>query len=180
MRKLVLTISILVFVKIIMLAQTPLSKSSDQNRVIIRNSILHSFSDPNKKDSFQIEILGKSLLKGTVVFKIISYAGTELFNISFQSHDLIGYGLPENPTIIDKENYIKDRINNFFKKDNFIIPAIKKSDEFDQDFSDEEVWLDIKSDPTAIGFYYLIGEEDNRQIAYSKKNKKVVMYMNFD
>jgi hypothetical protein len=156
------------------------SDNNDRKDIIIRNSTLHAFSNPNKKDTFQIEVSGKSLLDGIVYFRIISFSGQEIYKISCDANDLIGYGLSDNSTNKEKEKFIKDRINNFFNKDNFLIPAIKKTDEYDQDYSDKDVWLDIKSDPTAIGFYYLIGEEDNREIAYSKKNKKVIIYMNFD
>ena len=166
--------------KISLLAQVTHLKNNGKKDILIRNSTLHAFSDPIKKDTFQVEVSGKSLLDGLVYFKIISFSGNEIYKISFNANDLIGYGLSNNPTNKEKEKFIKDRINKFFNKDNFMIPAIKNTDEYDQDFSDKDIWLDIKSDPLAIGFYYLIGEEDNRIIAFSKKHKKVVMYMNFD
>ena len=61
---------------------------------------------------------------------------------------------------------------------NFINPAIAADDKFEADYSDKEIWDDIKSDPTAIGFYYMLGEEDGRRIAFSKKTGKVLMYFN--
>jgi hypothetical protein len=78
----------------------------------------------------------------------------------------------------DTEKYMRNRVKEFFDEKNFNYPAIKQDEVFDEDYSDMEIWNDIKSDRTAIGFYYLIGEEDGRTIAYSKKTKKVVMYFN--
>lgn len=39
----------------------------------------------------------------------------------------------------------------------------------------KDIWKDIRSGESAVGFYYLVGEEDGRHIAYSKKLKKVVV-----
>jgi hypothetical protein len=71
-----------------------------------------------------------------------------------------------------------NRIREFFKEKNFYSPAIKQDEIFNEDLSDKEIWTEIKSDSSAIGFYYLIGEEDGRKIAFSKKKNKIVMYFN--
>jgi len=42
----------------------------------------------------------------------------------------------------------------------FYSPVIKEDDIFDENLSDKEIWIVIKSDCAAIGFYYLIGEEN--------------------
>ena len=77
-----------------------------------------------------------------------------------------------------ERKYIKDKLDKFFNEDNFHQPAIAANDSFDEDYTKKEIWDDIISDRTAIGFYYLIGEEDGRHIAYSKKLGKVVLYYN--
>lgn len=91
---------------------------------------------------------------------------------------LLGYGLKHNPTDKQVEEYIKDRIDKFFNDDNFRQPAIASNDTFDEDYTKKEIWDDIISDQTSVGFHYLIGEEDGRNIAFSKKQKKVVLYYN--
>ena len=70
------------------------------------------------------------------------------------------------------------RIEGFFNENNFLNPAIKKDEKFDPDYSDKETWDEIQSDKAAIGFSYLLGEEDGRKIAFSKKKRIVVMYFN--
>ena len=83
-----------------------------------------------------------------------------------------------NPTDDDRRAYIRKRMQHFFDDENFLIPAIKAAEEFESQYSEKAYWESIKNDPKAIGFYYLIGEEDGRSIAYSKELKKVVMYFN--
>lgn len=59
-------------------------------------------------------------------------------------------------------------------------PAIKIAEPFSSDTSDKEIWYDIKSDKSAIGFVYYHGYEGVYCIAYSKKKKKVVNYFTSD
>ncbi len=151
---------------------------SKQARLLISSSIQHSFSDLTKKDTFKLNVTGESILKGNFTFEIIDFSGKSILKETFPTSDLLGFGIEENTTDKQKEEYIKKRIKDFFKEDNFISPAIKTSETFEEEYSDKDIWTDIKSDKTAIGFTYLIGEEDNRSIAYSKKKKKVVMYFN--
>ena len=81
-------------------------------------------------------------------------------------------------SVKDQENFIKSRVLEFFDEKNFKTPAIKSDEVFDEDYSDKDIWESIKNDKHAIGFYFLIGEEDGRSIAYSKRLKKVVLYFN--
>jgi hypothetical protein len=69
-------------------------------------------------------------------------------------------------------------LREFFGEKNFLAPAIKENENFDSDYSDKNIWFDIREDRTATGFSYSIGEEDSRKIAFSKKLKKVVLYFN--
>jgi hypothetical protein len=82
----------------------------------------------------------------------------------------------ENTTDEEKINMIKKRVSSFFDDKNFIFPAINSSDIIDTDYSNSEIWNDIKSNPKALGFYYLIGDELGCKLAYSKKQKKIVKY----
>ena len=91
---------------------------------------------------------------------------------------LLDYGIKDDPTSSETEDYIKNRIDNFFNEDNFHQPAISKNDSYEEDYSKKDIWDDISSDETSVGFYYLIGEENGRHVAYSKKLKKVVVYFN--
>ncbi len=96
----------------------------------------------------------------------------------FTTQWLIDYGADGNTTIAGKEDYIRRRIDNFFKAENFISPAVGEKEVFDSLVSAKAEWENIKSDRGAIGFYYLVGKEDGRKIAYSKTLNKVLLYYN--
>jgi len=151
-----------------------------QNNVLIDSKIAHAFSSAVSKDTFRIKAVGSTLLKAKIIFTISSGSGTEIYSATFKAVDLINEGLPKGIAASgkDQERYILKRIREFFNEKNFSQPAIRDNEEFDDDYSIQDIWMDIKSDKTAIGFNYLIGEEDNRKIAYSKKLKKAVLYFN--
>lgn len=145
--------------------------------ILAEKKSTHFFSDTTDKDEFHIYLKGKSILEAIVQFKITSPTGDVLLEEEFPSHYLIGYGLfGDEITDEKKEKYITNRISTFLDEENFLMPAIDPNELFDADYSDKIIWDDIKSDKNAIGFYYLVGEEDGRTIAFSKKMKKVVQY----
>jgi hypothetical protein len=146
--------------------------------VLYKSETVHYFSSPADKDTFKITVTGQSINGGQFRFQIVTKGGEILLDEKYETTMLLDYGLKPNPTDKETEKYIKTRIDKFFADDNFHQPAISKSDTFDKDYSDKEIWDDIISDQTSIGFYYLIGEEDGRQIAFSKRLGKVVLYYN--
>jgi hypothetical protein len=146
--------------------------------VLAFNKTFHTFSDKIQMDTFLITLRGKSLTEGMVIFTIIDYTGNEIYKITFPSNYLFNYDLKNEASKQDEKTFILGRIKQFFKDENFKVPAINPSDKFDSDYSEKEIWDEIQADQSAIGFFYLVGEEDGRSIAYSKKLKKAVMYFN--
>lgn len=139
----------------------------------------HYFSSKQSPDTFRMVLNGENLTKAVVTFTILNPKGMVIYTVTFPAQYLIGYEiLEENPTRKQQEDVIKRRVKEFFLDKNFKSPAITADEEFEEDYAEKSIWQDIKSDKTAIGFYYLIGEEDMRWIAYSKKIKKVVVYHN--
>ena len=156
-----------------------LKTSPSIDSILIESRVEHEFSQIDKKDEFYICIRGKSIVEGRVIFKIVRSDKTVILEKEFPTYLLMNYGFDGDlNSIKDREKYMISRIEEFFNEKNFLYPAIKKDEQFDQDYSDKETWDEIKSDQTAIGFSYLVGEEDGRKIAFSKKQKKVVMYFN--
>ncbi len=146
--------------------------------VLYKSETLHYFSSTVDKDSFKINVTGQSLKNAKFRFQIITKDGQSILDENYETTMLLDYGLKNNPTDKEIDEYIKNRIDEFFNEDNFHQPAISKTDTFDEDYSEKEIWDDIIADQTSVGFYYLIGEEDGRQIAFSKKLGKVVLYYN--
>ncbi|MGB1206495.1 MAG: hypothetical protein ACPG5B_12655 [Chitinophagales bacterium] len=143
--------------------------------------VKHLFSNNVDADIFRLHAKGNDILKGRIFFTITTAKGELIHSESFDGYSLIDYGLAEknaNPTDDDRRAYIRKRMQLFFDKESFLIPAIKPAENFEAQYSKKAYWESIKKDPTAIGFYYLIGSEDGRSIAYSKELKKVVMYFN--
>jgi len=153
------------------------SNSNIDSLVLLENQTDKLFSNPNKKDIFSISIIGENILNGKMIFKITNSSGVELWNEIYPTNVLInGYIIDEDTTDEEKISMIKNRVSSFFDDENFIFPAINPSDVFDRDYSDLEIWNDIKSDQKAKGFYYLIGLEESCKLTYSKTQKKIVKY----
>jgi hypothetical protein len=154
-----------------------LDNKSKQNKVeilLLTNVITHHFSSSTSKDTFKIRLIGKTITESKFEFEIKTSHGLVIHFETYPSYYLVGYGLDPNANEIEQSEYIGGRISKFFDEENFRQPAISKDELFDEDYSNKEIWDDIKSDSTSVKFAYLIGEEGNGQIAYSKKLKKVV------
>lgn len=158
-------------------AEKPLEKSE----YLIENKVLHTFSNPAKKDEFRIVIMGESLLKGKVLFTITSAEGKNLLKEEFDADFLLGYDFTGN--INSKEEtdaFITKRIKTFFAEKQFSVPAIEDDVLFEDQgyYVDKETWDEIKANKQSVGFYYLLGKEDGKHVAFSKKKGRAVMYYN--
>ncbi|MBB6611328.1 hypothetical protein H7F15_09790 [Pontibacter sp. Tf4] len=146
---------------------------------IIKQSVkYHTFSDPATKDIFIVQLRGDSVQAATVTFEIKNSKGEQIYEEKFKAIDLINYDLPENASPEEWDKFILNRIDSFFDEKNFATPAIKEGMTFDPYYADSTAWNDIKNDSSRVGFYYLLGKEDGRWIAYSEALQKVVMYFN--
>jgi hypothetical protein len=151
---------------------------SNQGNILLENAILHHFSSNDHKDTFRISVTGPSIIEGDFHFQIISPQAGVIYDQRLTTEWLIDYGAEGNTTIAGKADYIRKRIDNFFNPKNFISPAIGEKERFDSLVSTKSAWENINSDRGAIGFYYLVGKEDGRKIAYSKTLGRVLLYYN--
>lgn len=157
------------------------SKISSPTDLLIENKILHAFSNPATKDEFRIVITGESLLKGTALLTITSSEGKKLLREEFDANYLLGYDFTGNiNSQKETDAFIKKRIREFFSEEKFSTPAIEDDIVFEDQsyYIDKETWEEIKANKQAIGFYYLLGSEDGRHVAFSKKKGKAVMFYN--
>ncbi|QCR22704.1 hypothetical protein [Pontibacter sp. SGAir0037] len=158
---------------------TDKKRTEPEERILLNNSKDLRFSSTQSLDNFTIILKGEEILEGVVTFSIKTSSGKTIYKESFPARDLIGYEIvEESPTKEQEEEVVKRRIREFFIEDNFSSPAIATDEKYEEDYAEKSIWKDIKADRTAVGFFYKIGEEDMRWIAYSKKAKKVVMYHN--
>lgn len=156
-----------------------IAKKIPKDSIWIENRVMHAFSDIDSKDEFYVCIKGESIFEGKVIFKIAKSDGTELLNEEFLSIFLVGYEFEgDHNSEKEQEEFMIRRIKEFFDEKNFFYPAIHPDETFDEDYSDKDIWDEIEADKRVVGFYYLIGEEDGRKIAFSKKKGKAVIYFN--
>jgi len=157
-------------------AKSTKKTSKKRIRVLCAQSVTHAFSQKNKKDEFRITITGDSIHTATARLDIINYKNQKIYTESFPAAQLLNYEISSSATDNEKDAFIRKRVKEFFHEENFKYPAVHTDDKFDSDYSNKKYWEAIKADRSAIGFYYLLGEEDGRSIAWSKKLKKVVLY----
>lgn len=142
---------------------------------LYKNESVRYFSSSIKKDTFKITVTGQSIVTGQFRFQIINNAGQNLLDEVYPTSALIGYGFVKTDST-DTASYMTNVIDGYFGDNNFYKPAIANEDKYLKDYSEKGIWDEIKSDKDAIGFRYVIGKRDGRQIAFSKKQEKVVLY----
>ncbi|MBR9918883.1 hypothetical protein GYB29_14705 [bacterium] len=149
-----------------------------QENLLLKVETDRIFSSPDSEDLFQIILVGDSVHTGEVTFNIISSKGDTLLNNVYKASAFnMKYAYTNDATTAQISEEISNNLNSFFAPSNFSSPAIGKdeSEEYvDEDYTNLDIWKDIKSDQTAVGFTYsLYGEYTNR-ITYSKSLGKIV------
>lgn len=164
---------LLVFVLIFSFTES----ATAQENILLKVETNRNFSSPDSEDLFQLILVGDSVHTGVVTFNIISHNGDTLLNNVYKAsafNNKYAY-IDGSTTQISEE--ISNNLNSFFTPFNFRSPAIGKDEieEYvDEDYTNLEIWKDIKSDETAISFTYsLYGEWTNR-ITYSKSSGEIV------
>lgn len=143
------------------------------SKLLLSEIKLHVFSDAVKKDTFKLQLTGKTILGSKGVFEITNFNGKKTYSVQFEAEDLLG-DMADVLNPKQKEDTIQARFKRFFSEDSFNKPALGSSEPLDTDYITKEDYEDIKSDTSAIGFTYAMYYESVAEIAWSKKRKKVV------
>ena len=147
-----------------------------KKETVLFNSKAVHFSDPENFDYFIIKLTGKDVLNSQFEFLIINSIQDTLFYEKGESEVLIGYGLIGNEKSVDSSvAYITNRVNTFLDEKNFRSPAIRLDESYDSDYSDSIAWHSVKQNEHSVSFYFIIGEENMRWIAFSVRLNKVVV-----
>jgi len=162
---------------VILVAFSFIVPATAQENLLLKVETDRIFSSPDSEDLFQIILVGDSVHTGEVTFNIISSNGDTLLNNVYKAYAFNNKYAYVDGTTAQKTEEISNNLNSFFAPSNFRSPAIGKDEKeeyVDEDYTDLEIWKDIKSDKTAISFTYsLYGEYTNR-IAYSKSRGEIV------
>ncbi|HEY0895805.1 MAG TPA: hypothetical protein VGE15_04585 [Sphingobacteriaceae bacterium] len=144
---------------------------------------LHTFSEKGVQDTFQLTVSGKDFMNARVTFRIVS-GGRVIYQDAFDSQYLIDFGIEEKADSSGNLNdsiraaYIEDRLRHFFDEENFRTPAIRADAVFEEHHTSRELFGELKARPDAVSFYYLLGKEDGRYIAWSERLREVRMFYN--
>lgn len=146
--------------------------------VLASSTARHEFSDAFKSDYFKLTLKGANLVEADATLEILDPNGKQIYTEDFTADMLLKPETGDSELgIKEKEAYIRKRVEEFFKEDNFYKPAIDIKDAFDMDANpDLKEWEVLRGDRTAIGFGYYFNFQSKRKIAWSKKWKKIVVY----
>ena len=150
-------------------------RASQNSKILLSETKLHTFSDTVKKDTFKLLLIGKTIKDGKGLFEITSFDRKRIYSVQFQAVDLPGDLIDLPLTDRQKDDTITNRFRTFFSKENFETPALSKSEALDTVYVEKEDFDDIKPYPSSIGFIYSLGYEGFVKVAWSKKRKKVVI-----
>lgn len=149
----------------------------------LENNAKHKFSSEESVDEFKITIKGKKIHYATIDFTITNSQGERIFHDQFPLMKVIERvfdGGGEYATFIQKDDYMRAWIDNFFKPENFLAPAIHAERQFDEEFSKKQNWEAIATDPTSVGFVYSKSKGSQTEIAFDKKQNKVITYYHYN
>ncbi|MEO9885364.1 MAG: hypothetical protein ABJR05_07140 [Balneola sp.] len=148
-----------------------------QENLLLKVETDRIFSSPDSEDLFQIILVGDSVHTGEVTFNIISSKGDTLLNNVYKAYAFNNKYAYVDGTTAQITEEISNNLNSFFAPSKFRSPAIGKDEKeeyVDEDYTNFELWKDIKSDKTAISFTYSLYGEYTNSIAYSKSRSEIV------
>ncbi len=145
--------------------------------ILFESRIDTNFSSLEFEDTFELVLIGDSLLNSTGYFRILSSNGDTLLHESHPHTAFYSsYRFEEN----DYEgirNEILGQLSNFFNPAKFSRPIITDEKTFWEDNSKPDIWNEFKSDTSSIGFQISLYEEYVRELGFSQlKNKVVVIW----
>ena len=154
------------------------SLTATAQKILASSTVNHVFSNPATKDIFKLTLTGTTLLKSKATFEISNANGIRLYQEKFDGFWLLNELEVDayNMNIKQQEDYIRKRVKEFFSESNFLKPAIGSKDKSVSDYSDLQIWNEIRANRNALGFSYLLSYENHRKIAWSNKLKKTVVY----
>jgi hypothetical protein len=139
------------------------------------------FAGQNGAEVFRLSGAGSDTLSAEMTFVILTTHGDTLFEERFPSRSLLDYGFErDNRSDSSERAYIAERIRRFFDDTEFESPAVPLTAAPDSGFTNLSLWEELRGDFTVISFHFLVGEEDNKVIVYSRKRRCVEVLMSYD
>ena len=139
--------------------------------------IAHTFSNPETKDNFILQLRGPRVLTAQAHLIVTSSTGDTLRHEVLPARALLSEKAlndPQAASVRDLEIAILQGMNNFFAPAHFIKPAVAPSAEQPAEV-DTQTWIALRGDPGTVGFDYIGQGGAERRMAYARKLGKTVI-----
>lgn len=137
----------------------------------------HSFSDPQAKDNFVLQLRGPRILTSRVHLIVTTPKGDTLRHDVLPARALLqGSDVQDSKlaTIRDQEIVVLRRMNNFFTEDHFSQPAVSAGTVQPAGL-DAQAWASLRADPATVGFDYPSAAGSEQRLAYSRQLGRAVV-----
>lgn len=151
---------------------------SSENAITPKSTtLLRSFTDTAKLDTFKLVLKGDKPKNMELIFTIIPEGGTAVYTKILKAKELIdnykeGLDLGREKKQV---KFIEEEFNLFFGEENFLEPAVTENEEPDKNTPDKVFFAELKHSGLN-GFQYRTGKESKTYIAWSAADKKVKPY----
>ena len=138
----------------------------------------HTFSDPNTKDNFILQLRGPRVLTARAHLIVTNAKGDTLRHEVLPARALLDEHSLDDPraaTVRDQEIAILRGMNSFFREDQFSQPAVVPNADQPAEV-DTQTWQALRDDRTAVGFDYPAdGSRNERRLTYIHKLGRAVV-----
>ncbi|WP_152559854.1 hypothetical protein [Hymenobacter sp. IS2118] len=137
----------------------------------------HSFSRPDTKDNFILQLRGPRVLTAQAHLIVTSSTGDTLRHEVLPARALISERAlidPQASTVREKEIAILQGMNSFFADGRFSQPALMPDARQPAEM-DSKTWAALREDPSIVGFDYVGAGGSERRMAYVPKLQKAVV-----
>jgi len=137
----------------------------------------HYFTNSKAKDQFVLVLQGSKIVNAQARFIILTSGGDTIRKETIPATALLKASDLDDPqaaTVRDKEIAILKSMNNFFREDRFMQPAVPRAAVAPANV-DPKAWSAVRADTKAIGFDYVAATGKERRIAYAKALQKAII-----
>ncbi|OGX86860.1 hypothetical protein [Hymenobacter glacialis] len=154
------------------------SRSRVTSKTVLNTvSVTHSFSSPDTKDNFILQLRGPRVLTAQAHLIVTSSTGDTLRHEVLPARALINDKSlidPQASTSRAQEIAILEGMNNFFADGRFSQPAVPVGAAQPAEM-DTKTWAALREDASAVGFDYIGAGGEERRMTYARKLGKAVV-----
>ena len=154
------------------------SRTRVGNKTVLNTvSTTHTFSNPNTKDNFILQLRGPRVLTARAHFIVTSSTGDTLRHEVMPARALVSeQALNEAraASVRDQEIAILQGMNSFFADGRFSQPAVAAGTVAPAEM-DTKAWAALREDPTSVGFDYPGADGAEHRVAYVHKLRKAIV-----